>query len=114
MKKPYLDINQILRKDPVPCKYGAPLGQRDTLETVDKTPLYLQRVRWVSGDYSPDGTYWGHGTESDMWVAFNGPLDPEYQPGFGTRIWVRARNRKEAAEEIREDHPDVKFVKEPR
>lgn len=49
-----------------------------------------------------------------MWVAFNGPLDPEYQPGFGTRIWVRARNRKEAAEEIREDHPDVKFVKEPR
>lgn len=111
-KKDYLDINRILRADPVNCKYGAPLGQRNLVGYL--ADLYLQRVRWVDGDYSPDGTYWGHGTKSSMWVAFNGPQDPDYQPAFGTRIWVRARTRKEAAREVRRLYPTAKFVKEPR
>lgn len=106
------DINAILRKDPRSCRYGAPLGDRSRLnsDTVP-LPLYLQRVHFVDGDYGPDGTYWGGGGEP-LWCAFNGERDEQYAAAFGTRIYVRARNRREALHRVLAEFPDVTFHKE--
>lgn len=104
MKTP--DINAILRADPRSGKYGAPMGCSNWDDSTG--PLYLQRVRFVDGDYGADGTYWGGGRGSEpLWCAFNGD-DAEHKAGHGTRIYVRAKSRAEAMALILEDH-DVSF-----
>jgi hypothetical protein len=98
------DINQILRKDPVWCGRGAPMGRSDWHDS--KSPLYLQKVRMVDGDYAPDGTYWGSGTP--LWCAFNG-TDDRFVAGAGTRIYLRAIDRKDAKVQIQARYPGVTF-----
>ncbi len=97
-----MNINRILRDNPRPCKYGAPMGARDTYDP-DGGRLYLQRVRMVDGCYAPDGTYWGapsreHGA---MWCGFN----------ESTRVYVRARSRAEALAQIVDAYPAVSFYR---
>ena len=99
-------INKILLRDPVNCSRGAPLGQRDFVESTKR--LLLQRVRFVDYCYSPDGTYWG--APDDLWCAFN-PEDAEYAAGFGTRIFVRAPTREGAMTKILCEYPDLTFVR---
>lgn len=55
-----VDINALLRARPVPARYGAPLGAYDRL-VPEHPPKHCQRVRFVDGDYGPDGVYWGSG-----------------------------------------------------
>jgi hypothetical protein len=102
-----MNINKILRDCPRECKYGAPLGQADKRDS--PWPLYLQKVRLVDGDYAPDGTYWGQGV-NPLYCAFNGD-DGLFNPGRGTRIYMRAANRKEAMEKIMKKYPGIKFAK---
>ncbi len=99
------DINQILSRNPRSCTFGAPMGDRDTDQS--DSPLHVQRVRLVDGDYGPDGTYWGGGGEH-IYCAFNGE-DDKYAPAMGTRIYVRAYTRAGAIEAIRESYPDATF-----
>lgn len=98
------DINQILKKDPVWSARGAPLGQHSWRDSY--SPLYLQRVRLVDGDYAADGTYWG--APADLWCAFNG-TDELFVAGAGTRIYVRARNREDAKAQIQARYPGISF-----
>ena len=100
------NINAILRAHPRSSKYGAPMGERNTADSV--TPLHLQRIHFVDGDYAPDGTYWGGGGGA-LWCAFNGTDCPEYAPAMGTRIYVRARSRGAAMAAILEEYPGVTF-----
>lgn len=97
------DINRILAANPRSCARGAPLGDRNLTDA--HSPLYLQRVRFTDGCYAPDNTYWG--MPADLWCAFNGE-DDDFAPAMGTRIYVRAKNRREAALHILADH-DVTF-----
>lgn len=39
---------------------GAPMGASDYMDAPE-SKLHLQRIRFVDGDYGPDGTYWGGG-----------------------------------------------------
>jgi hypothetical protein len=84
------DINKLLRANPRSCQYGAPLGAANRYGDADdarETPrLYCQRIRFVDGDYSADGTYWGGG--SRLWCVFNERLS--------VRIFIRAATRKAA------------------
>jgi len=100
---PTPDINKILAANKRSAQYGAPLGamNRDKADS----PLYLQRVRFSDGCYAPDNTYWG--MPADLWCAFNGE-DGQFAPAMGTRIYVRAKSRREAALSILDDH-DVTF-----
>lgn len=102
------NINQILRKDPRHTSRGAPLG--DTNFHQATSPLYLQRVHFVDGDYAPDGTYWGN-NGTPLWCAFNGDDDEEYAAAQGTRIYVRAKTRSEAKTSILADYPNVRFFR---
>ena len=90
-----MNINAILKNQPVSCRYGAPMGQRSGFD--DAAPLYLQKVRIDSQGYAPDGTYWGLGTP--LWCAFND----------GSRIWVRAWPRADAMIEVRDYAPRATF-----
>lgn len=94
------NINQILAKNSVSCSRGAPMGARNFHNS--QTPLNLQRVRMVDGDYSPDGTYWGSSRGSAIYCAFNGRDCPEFAPAHGSRIFVRAVNRADAMRKIAE------------
>ena len=95
---PTPDINKILADNPVSATRGAPLGAINF--HASNSPLYLQRLRLVDGDYGADGTYWGATVFNDVWCAFNGE-DDDYAPARGSRIYVRAKNRKEAVEEVK-------------
>lgn len=102
-----LDINRILKNDPRPCRYGAPMGDSDLVDgPLDR--LMLQRVRFVDGDYGPDGTYWGGGRGTEpLWCAFNGGDDP----GMRVRLYVRAKDRRRAIELLQADYPGIAFLR---
>ena len=85
-----MNINKLLRENPRPCRYGAPMGAVSYYR--DPDPLYLQKVRMVDGDYAPDGTYWGGGG-MPLWCAFNDD----------SRIYIRAWTRGEAIAEVRRE-----------
>lgn len=101
------NINQILRKDPRHTSRGAPMGDTNFDEAT--SPLYLQRVHFVDGDYAPDGTYWGN-NGTPLWCAFNGD-DGENAAGHGSRIYVRAKTRDEAKTNTLADYPNVRFFR---
>jgi len=104
------NINRILRQDMRSMKRGAPMG--DSSWHDGDAPLYLQRVRFIDGDYGPDGTYWGGGREAKaIWCAFSGECS-EHLAAQQSRIYVRAMNRKNAAVEVRLQFPTATFHKE--
>ena len=70
------------------------------------TGLRCQRLKMVDGSYSTDGTYWGAGNPKIgyMYAIFNGK-NAEYEPAMGILQFVRAKTRKEAIEQWREEQP---------
>lgn len=102
-----MNINTILKNDKRGCSRGAPMGARNINNS--ETPLHLQQVN-IRGDYAADGTYWGYMVGENLYCAFNGSDCTEYAPGMGTRIYVRAKNRREAILAINADLPfDAEF-----
>ena len=97
-----MNINQILRANPRPCQYGAPMGARSHFDT-DAPRLYVQRVRMVDCCYGADGTYWGAGDNriGHMYCGFN----------ESSRVYVRAKNRAEALALILRDFPAATFYR---
>ena len=99
-----LNINRILASRPVTCRYGAPMGMRNCNDST--SPLLLQRIRFVDGDYSADGVYWGGG--SPLWCAFNAE-DDQFAPAMGSCVFVRADDRAEALAIITSQYAGIKF-----
>ena len=81
------DLNKILRQHPRPCRYGAPLGARNRDDAPPDAKRYCQRVRFVDGDYGPDGTYWG---------SSGAPLYAVFTPDLATLCYYRAKSRDKA------------------
>lgn len=98
------NINTILRSRPRSARYGAPLGCGDINDST--SPLLLQRIAFVDGDYSSDGTYWGG--DSPLWCAFNAE-DAQFEVAGGTCIFVRAKDRAEALALVRQEYPGCTF-----
>lgn len=91
------DINKILKSQPVSSKFGSPMGARNRFDNPDE-PLYVQRIRFVDGDYAPDGAYWGGG--EPLYCAFSD----------SNRIYIRADNRAKALEKVLEEWPGAEFA----
>jgi len=88
------DINKILA---APCnnassRFGASMGRIRRIG--EPAPLYLQRIRFVDGDYDTGGAYWGGRPSSPLWCAFSEDMT--------TRIFVRADNRKDAKNNVQD------------
>lgn len=96
MPKP--DINKLLRANPRPCTYGAPMGARNRYDAAPGSRLYCQRVRFVDGDYAPDGTYWGGGSgTAPLYAVFSADLETlAYY-----RAWDYMRAKARHAEAVR-------------
>lgn len=95
MKTP--DINKIL-KNPCYCasnKYGANKGRRNQNEGKPE-PLYLQRVRFVDGDYDTGGAYWGGGFR--LYCGFS--TVEESINCTPIMIFVRGKDHKEAKQNV--------------
>lgn len=70
------NINRLLRDRPRPCHYGAPMGAVNHHGAPPDARLYCQRVRFVDGDYGPDGTYWGGGRGTlPLYAVFSADLE---------------------------------------
>ena len=93
------NINTLLRAESVNSSRGAPMGASSRLEDPAQ-PLYVQRIKFVDGDYSADGTYWGGPPSIPLWCGF---------AGTDNRIYVRALSRAEAITEILEQFPEALF-----
>lgn len=79
-------INDYLRKHPVCCKYGAPLGRYNT--RYDGQTLHLQKVDLSQG-YDNSGVYWGSRAPGHrLYVA--------YTPDMEVEIYIDATSRAEA------------------
>lgn len=107
MKTP--DINKILAAHPRRRGFtddtgkfvctGSHMGASDNTDDLSE-PLYVQRIRFVDGEYAADGTYWGGGG-SRLYCAFN--------PATNARIYVRAVSRAEAIIKLTAGHDGIKF-----
>jgi len=103
------DINKILARpeNSVSSRYGAPMGQSNQIFGSPEK-LYLQRIRFVDGDYSADGTYWGGGRDTPaLWCAFS-PEDTKNDVPI--RVFVRARNREEAKQNVLDELNEEGFT----
>lgn len=82
-------INSRLRLRPRSSQYGAPMGARNYDDSPHGTKKYCQRVRFVDGDYGPDGTYWGGGRGVlPLYAVFTADLE--------TLCYYRAATRRDA------------------
>lgn len=109
------------------CKFGAPMGQSNQLPIDPFAPVKLQmeKLKWIDGDYICDGTYFGGGSGDYIYCAFiqdmqeyvtlksNIPSENgvHYRPAetFKVKIFVRANDRNEAKEEVRDLVPNARF-----
>lgn len=85
--------------------YGAQMGRSNSIPQDISTckKLYLQRLKWVDGDYDEGGAYWG-GMMGDYVYCAHGESETEQ-----VRIFVRGIDRTDAKEEVRIIVPHIKF-----
>ena len=100
-----MNINAKLKAAPVNCSRGAPMGRSNWGVTEHRERpmmMYLQRVRFVDGDYDLGGAYWGGGGE---------PLFCAWAEDDEARVFVRAKDRTAAKLEVKEYFPNAKFFR---
>lgn len=85
----------------VDCKYGAPMGRRDSYPADRDTAINLEieRLLWVDGDYDQGNCYWGGGHNDHIW-RFTGE-DAESQ----VEVFIRAKTEAEAVAKLHEQLP---------
>ena len=88
---------------------GAQMGRRDTVSVNAQTiqpKFYLQKLRWVSGDYDQAGAYWGNsGGTSIYW----GQAEVEGEDLI-QEIFIRAYSRQDAKEQVLESFLKLGFL----
>ena len=100
-----MNINAKLKADNVSSVRGAPMGRLAwNLSEHRWCPMmmYLQRVRFVDGDYDLGGAYWGG--EGD-------PLFCAWAENDEARVFVRAKDRTAAKLKVKEYFPNAKFFR---
>ena len=75
----------------------------DDIQTASK--LYLEKLKWVCGDYDSGSVYWGGGTNDFIYRA-SGETNEEQ-----IEIFVRAKNRDEAKLKVRSTFQNARFYR---
>ena len=97
-------------KLPKACsKYGADMGRPSTWPTdvLFDGRLRLTPLDWVDGDYDQGGAYWGYIPGTRIWCA----RSADVEDGCFTHVYVRAKNREDAKEQIRQKLPNARFYR---
>ena len=100
-----MNINARLKASNVSFVRGAPMGRCDwgLAEHRDRPMMmYLQRVRFIDGDYDLGGAYWGGGGE---------PLFCAWAEDVEVRVFVRAKDRRAAKLKVNEQFLNAKFFR---
>lgn len=101
-----MNINAKLKTDPVNCSRGAPMGRLAWgLAEHRERPMmmYLQRVRFIDGDYDFGGAYWGGYPSEPLFCAWAEDIE--------ARVFVRAKDRTLAKREVKEYFHNAKFFR---
>ena len=101
-----MDINAKLKAAPVYSVRGADMGRRDwgLIEHHERPmTMYLQRVRFVDGDYDLGGAYWGGPPSLPLFCA--------WAEDDQARVFVRAKDRNAAKLEAKEHFLSAKFFR---
>ena len=79
--------------------WGADMGRRDIMPEDPSKPikLWLQRLKWVDGDYDQGGAYWGHIPGDSIYCAWS---NDGAENDTGVRIYVRAKTKQQAKDEV--------------
>lgn len=80
-------------------RYGAPMGRNNfiPLDIEPNTKLNIRKLKWIDGDYTANGAYWGN-TGKDFIYRATGETETEQ-----VEIFVRAENHKQAKEFVQEE-----------
>lgn len=86
---------------------GASMGRADTLpeNRAEAVKLRLTPLRWVGGDYDQGGAYWGNSGGTRIYCAWGDASE------VAVRVFVRAADRAEAKELVREKLCNAKFYR---
>lgn len=101
------------------CKYGAPMGRDNHIPRgyPAGVKMHLVRLRFADGDYDAGGAYWGCGNPIYWAVSDktdgNFPIkkwDGSFVPGR-IQVFVRARDREDAARQVMEVLPECRVLR---
>jgi len=84
---------------------GAQMGRPNSLPDDKEAPIKLrmEALKFIDGDYDHGGAYWGYTAGTAIYCAWG--EDEKNQ----VRIFVRAKNRNEAKEMVKEILPAAEF-----
>jgi len=107
-----------LNLEDVGSQYGAPMGRPNYLPDDREQPylMHLTRLRWVDGDYDSGGAYWGYSSKhGDIYCAevqnTSSKLDFWQDEGESVRVFVRAKDRELAKQQVRKLLPNARFYR---
>ena len=101
-----MDINAKLKAANAVTQRGAAMGRADWgLNEHRNRPMmmYVQRVKFVDGDYDLGGAYRGSHPRDLLFCA--------WAEGVNARVFVRAKDRSHAKREIKKHFVNVKFFR---
>jgi len=101
-----MDINAKLKADNAVTQRGVAMGRAAWgLEEHRNRPImmYVQRVKFVNGDYDLGGAYWGGHPSEPLFCAWAENVD--------ARVFVRAKNRSLAKRKVKKHFVNAKFFR---
>lgn len=93
--------------------WGAPMGRSNWRGDADAPYKFrVFRVRMVDGGYDNGGAYWGGGG-TPLFCAVAEPVwcEDVQMDADACRHFLRAKNRKEAVEAVKEMYPNCRFFR---
>lgn len=87
---------------------GSQMGRRNLLpdDRAVAVKLRMERLKWIDGDYDQWGAYWGQNGCNHIYCAWHDQSQEDR-----IEVFVRAVNRKDAKEQVRESLPNAIFCR---
>ncbi len=101
-----MDINAKLKAANAVAQRGAAMGRAAWgLDEHRNSPMmmYVQRVKFIDGDYDLGGAYWGGHPSEPLFCAWAENVD--------ARVFVRAKDRSLAKRKVKKHFVNAKFFR---
>ncbi len=90
-------------------RYGASMGRSNyiPLDNASVKKLHLIKLQWIDGDYDNGGAYWGNSGGTNIYWAYENSKESDNDSI--AEIFIRAKSRKDAREQVIATFPNAKF-----